>query len=76
MDRLGALYVIGRRIDKTSPKGVQTHKPVRLIIRLLFLQYLYQLSDPQMQNHLIDRLSYRRFAGLSLNQTVLDFTIF
>jgi len=54
------LYEIGRRIDKTGPKGGQPRKPVRWMIRGLFLQYLYQLSDPQLEDHLIDRLSFRR----------------
>lgn len=62
------LYEIGRRIDKTGPKGGQPRKPVRWMIRGLFLQYLYQLSDPQLEDHLIDRLSFRRFAGLPLDQ--------
>ncbi|MDZ7757217.1 transposase [Rhodohalobacter sp.] len=70
------LYEIGRRIDKTGPKGGQPRKPVRWMIRGLFLQYLYQLSDPQLEDHLIDRLSFRRFAGLPLDQTVPDFTTF
>src|SRR6056297_2649398 len=70
------LYEIGRRIDKTGPKGGQPRKPVRWMIRGLFLQYLYQLSDPQLEDHLIDRLSFRRFAGLPMDQTVPDFTTF
>jgi transposase len=70
------LYDIGRRIDKTGPKGGQPRKPVRWMIRGLFLQYLYKLSDPKLEDHLIDRLSFRRFAGLPLDQTVPDFTTF
>lgn len=70
------LYKIGRRIDNTGPKGGQPRKPVRWMIRGLFLQYLYQLSDPQLEDQLIDRLSFRRFAGLPLDQSVPDFTTF
>ncbi len=70
------LYQIGRRIDKTGPKGGQPRTPVRWMIRGLFLQYLYQLSDPQLEDQLIDRLSFRRFAGLPLDQTVPDFSTF
>lgn len=70
------LYNIGRRIDKTGPKGGQPRKPVRWMIRGLFLQYLYQLSDPQLEDQLIDRLSFRRFVGLPLDQSVPDFTTF
>ena len=70
------LYAIGRRIDKTGPKGGQPRKPVRWMIRGLFLQHLYQLSDPQLEDQLIDRLSFRRFAGLPLEEQVPDFTTF
>ena len=70
------LYKIGRRIDKTGPKGGQPRKPVRWMIRGLFLQYLYQLSDPQLEDQLIDRLSFRRFVGLPLDQCVPDFSTF
>ena len=66
------LYEIGRKIDKTGPQGGQPRKPVRWMIRGLFLQHLYQLSDPQLE----DRLSFRRFAGLPLDQKVPDFTTF
>src|SRR5699024_4032050 len=67
---------IGRRIDKTGDQGGQPRKPVRWMIRGLFLGHLYQLSDPQLEDQLIDRLSFRRFAGLPLDQRVPDFTTF
>lgn len=70
------LYEIGRRIDKTGSQGGQPRKPVRWMIRGLFLQHLYQLSDPQLEDQLIDRLSFRRFAGLPLDQKVPDFSTF
>jgi len=70
------LYEIGRRIDKTGDQGGQPRKPVRWMIRGLFLGHLYQLSDPQLEDQLIDRLSFRRFAGLPLDQRVPDFTTF
>jgi len=46
------------------------------MIRGLFLQHLYQLSDPQLEDQLIDRLSFRRFSGLPLDQKVPDFSTF
>jgi IS5 family transposase len=70
------LYKIGRRVDKTGPKGGQPRKPAHWMIRGLFLKHLYQLSDPQLEDQLIDRLSFRRFVGLPLDQRVPDFTTF
>jgi len=70
------LYEIARKIDKTGPQGGQPRKPVRWMVRGLFLQHLYQLSDPQLEDQLIDRLSFRRFAGLPLDQKVPDFSTF
>src|SRR5699024_11552655 len=70
------LYKIGRRLDKTRPRGGAPRKPARWMIRELFLQRLYQLSDPQPEDQLIDRLIFRRFVGLPLGQTVSDFPAF
>lgn len=70
------LYKIGRRIDKTGPQGGQPRTPAHWMIRGLFLKHLYQLSDPQLEDQLIDRLSFRRFVGLPLEERVPDFTTF
>ncbi len=70
------LYAVGRRIDKTGPQGGEPRKPVRWMIRGLFLQHLYQLSDPQLAGQRTRRLSFRRFAGLPLDERVPDFSTF
>ena len=44
------------------------------MIKILFLQDLYGLSDPAMEDALIDRLSFQLFAGLSFSDEVPDFT--
>ena len=41
---------------------------------MLFIQYLYNLSDPELENQLIDRLSFQQFVGLSFNNEIPDFT--
>jgi IS5 family transposase len=43
-----------------------------LMFRILVLQALYSLSDEQVEFQLRDRLSFMRFAGLGLHQTVPD----
>ncbi|NOX38640.1 MAG: IS5 family transposase, partial [Calditrichaeota bacterium] len=43
-------------------------------LKCLFLQYLYNLSDPQLEDALIDRLSFQRFLGISFEEEIPDFT--
>src|SRR5699024_6894997 len=60
------LYNIGRRIDKTRPRGGAPRKPAFWMIRGLFLHRVYQLSDPPPEDQVIDLLMFRRFVGLPL----------
>ena len=45
-----------------------------LMFKALLLQSLYGLSDAELEDALIDRLSFRRFIGLSLEEHVPDHT--
>ena len=45
-----------------------------LMFKALLLQSLYGLSDSELEDALIDRLSFRRFVGLSLAEQVPDHT--
>jgi IS5 family transposase len=49
--------------------------PVMVLFRALLLQSMYGLSDRELEAALIDRLSFRRFAGLSLEDAVPDHTV-
>lgn len=42
------------------------------MIRALYLQMLYGLSDPELEEALLDRLSFRRFCGFGLDQCTPD----
>lgn len=44
------------------------------MIKGLYLQMLYGLSDPGLEEALIDRLSFRRFCGFELDETTPDET--
>jgi transposase, IS5 family len=44
----------------------------RTMLKVLLLQVWYGLSDPMMEDALSDRLSFRRFVGLGLDQAVPD----
>ena len=50
--------------------------PVMLMVKCLMLQKWFGLSDPQLEEMLKDRLSFRRFVGLSLNDRTPDETTF
>ena len=46
--------------------------PALALFKALLLQQWYGLSDPGLEEALADRLSFRRFVGLSLSQAVPD----
>lgn len=48
---------------------------VLVLFRALLLQSLYGLSDRELEEALGDRLSFRRFVGLSLEEAVPDHTV-
>ena len=48
--------------------------PPLSMLKALYLQRLYNLSDPGLEEALLDRLSFRRFCGLSLEARTPDET--
>ncbi len=64
-----------RVIDKSgTKKGGRPRYPLLKMIKLLFLQYLYNLSDPELEDQLLDRRSFREFVGIVSDAEVPDFT--
>jgi IS5 family transposase len=59
----------------SSPSGRPSH-PVLLLFRGLLLQTWYNLSDYALEEALDDRLSFRRFVGLSVSQKAPDHSVF
>ena len=51
--------------------GRPSYPPLVLVKALLLAQW-YNLSDPQLEEALADRLSFRRFVGLSLDEPTPD----
>jgi IS5 family transposase len=49
--------------------------PPLVLFKALLLQSLYGLSDRDLEEALGDRLSFRRFVGLTLEETVPDHTV-
>jgi IS5 family transposase len=50
--------------------------PALLLFKALILQLLYGLSLRELEEALADRLSFRRFVGLGLEESVPDHTVF
>ena len=48
--------------------------PALSMLKALYLQALYDLSDPGMEEALLDRLSFRRFCGFGLDASTPDET--
>lgn len=48
--------------------------PALVMLKALYLQSLYDLSDPGLEEALLDRLSFRRFCGLGMEDGTPDET--
>jgi transposase, IS5 family len=80
--RRGSLDEVLRLVDWAAVEGVlrQVHSSRHgrpgygplVLLRCLLLQQWYELSDPGLEEALADRLSFRRFVGLSLSDEVPD----
>ena len=80
LDRLHGLVkwyrfekLIGHLRDEAGPG--RPGYPVLVLFKALLLQSLYGLSDRELEEALDDRLSFRRFVGLSLEEPVPDHTV-
>lgn len=49
--------------------------PVLVLVKALLLQAMYGLSDRELEDALCDRLSFRRFVGLSLDEPIPDHSV-
>lgn len=56
---------------RAARQGAPGYAPV-LLLKALLLQQWYGLSDPGLEAALADRLSFRRFVGLALDEAVPD----
>ncbi len=54
-----------------APNGRPSYPPL-LMVKVLLLQQWYQASDPAMEEALWERLSFRRFVGLGLQDDAPD----
>jgi transposase, IS5 family len=62
--------------DSDPSKGGRPYWPLVMMVKCLLLQKWFGLSDPGLEEMLRDRLSFRRFVGLSLDEDTPDETTF
>ncbi|HEX4141396.1 MAG TPA: transposase, partial [Candidatus Methylacidiphilales bacterium] len=63
-----------KRLEATySELGRPGHRAA-VLLRVMLLQHLYGLSDPQAEAQLGDRLSFQKFVGLRAGEAVPDET--
>lgn len=82
-DRLGKLSSVVkwyrfekvlRPMEPAGDNGGRPAYPVLMMFKALMLQQLYGLSDAELEEAIYDRLSFRRFCGLGLDEAVPDHT--
>lgn len=62
-------------IDKTQTGvGGRPRIPLQWMLRMLFLQNLYNLSDPELEDQMIDRKSFQDFTGIHQGIEIPDFS--
>ena len=69
MDELIDFAAIAAAVDKACPRadrssGGRPLYPTEALVRMVFLQGLYNLSDEQCEHQVLDRLSFQRFCRL------------
>ena len=62
------------RVAATYKRGGRPACRVGVLLRVMILQHLYGLSDPQAEEQLKDRLSFQKFVQLGADETVPDET--
>lgn len=62
-------------VDYTDrKKGGAPHIDLLIKVKMLFLQYLYNLSEPELEDQVNDRLSFQRFIGITFYSKVPDYS--
>lgn len=59
-----------------NPRGGRPAWPAETMLKCLMLAKWFNLSDPALEEQLLDRLSFRRFVGLSFEDATPDETSF
>lgn len=69
-----ALVNIAQVVDQSkTQRGGRKPFSIEGKLRMLFLQFLYNLSDQELEDQLIDRMSFQKFVGIALDEEIPDF---
>jgi len=71
-EKIVEMFSIADKTDKHI--GGRPRKEAEMMVKILFIQSLYNLSDPDLEDQLNDRISFQRFAGLWLDDKVPDYS--
>jgi transposase, IS5 family len=58
--------------NDNNPKGGAPHWPIVTMLKIVFLQKCFAMSDPMAEEMLQDRISFRKFVGLSAHDKTPD----
>jgi IS5 family transposase len=62
-------------LDKSQTgKGGRPPIDFEVKLKMIFLQSAFNLSDEELEDQLIDRISFQQFVGLSFDEEIPDFT--
>jgi len=70
--------ILTEALRKAERKSSAGRKPLDVILmfKALIIQRLFNLSDEQLEYQITDRLSFTRFLGLHIGETIPDYTSF
>jgi len=79
LDRHVDFAALAAEVDRAAPRpdrsrGGRPPFPTEVMVRVLFIQQLFNLSDEQIKFQLLDRLSFQRFARLLDTSQIPDRT--
>ena len=60
--------------DNDGTQGGRANVAVVVMLKIVMLQKWFSLSDEAMEGMLLDRISFRRFVGLSMHDGTVDST--
>ena len=64
-------------LDRTrGRKGGRPPISFKVKLKMMFLQYTFNLSDEELEDQLIDRVSIQQFVGLGFDEEIRDLTTF